>query len=315
MKFYRSGRDAMARLGLAAPEEMAEVEARFPVYVNEYYLGLIDPADWKNDPIARQVLPDEAELADQSSSFDPLAEEEQMPVPRLIHRFEDRVVLLATGRCAMRCRFCFRKREWADGAELADISESELAAAAHYLAGHPEIHEVLISGGDPLMQPEFSLAFLEALKREKIHTAFDTSCFGSQEVLKEALPLVDLFLVDFKHADPEVHRKLTGQSNERILENLRFLSEKGARIEIRIPFVPGCNDSVENLEATGRILGSLRGILCVKLLPYHALARTKYASLGMPDTMPQADSPDDDALHRAAAVLERFGLRARSGRE
>ena len=75
MKFYRSGRDAMARLGLAAPEEMAEVEARFPVYVNEYYLGLIDPADWKNDPIARQVLPDEAELADQSSSFDPLAEE------------------------------------------------------------------------------------------------------------------------------------------------------------------------------------------------------------------------------------------------
>lgn len=153
MKFYRSGRDAMARLGLAAPEEMAEVEARFPVYVNEYYLGLIDPADWKNDPISRQALPDVAELADRSSSFDPLAEEEQMPVPRLIHRFEDRVVLLATGRCAMRCRFCFRKREWADGAELADISESELAAAAHYLAGHPEIHEVLISGGDPLMLP------------------------------------------------------------------------------------------------------------------------------------------------------------------
>ena len=153
MKFYRSGRDAMARLGLAAPAEMAGVEARFPVYVNEYYLGLIDPADWKNDPIARQALPDVAELADRSSSFDPLAEEEQMPVPRLIHRFEDRVVLLATGRCAMRCRFCFRKREWADGAELADITGSELAAAAHYLAGHPEIHEVLISGGDPLMLP------------------------------------------------------------------------------------------------------------------------------------------------------------------
>ena len=111
------------------------------------------------------------------------------------------------------------------------------------------------------------------------------------------------------------YRKLTGQSNEQILENLRFLSEKGARIEIRIPFVPGCNDSVENLEAAGRILGPLRGILCVKLLPYHALARTKYASLGMPDTMPQAESPDEATLHRAAAVLERFGLRARSGRE
>ena len=174
---------------------------------------------------------------------------------------------------------------------------------------------VTLSGGEPLMQPEFSLAFLAALKREKIHTAFDTSCFGSREVLEEALPLVDLFLVDFKHADPEIHRQLTGRSNERILENLRFLSENGARIEIRIPFVPGCNDSVENLEAAGKILGSLRGILGVKLLPYHSLARTKYSSLGMADTMPRTGSPDDDALHRAAAVLERFGLRARSGRE
>ena len=134
-------------------------------------------------------------------------------------------------------------------------------------------------------------------------------------MLKEALPLVDLFLVDFKHADPEIHRQLTGRSNERILENLRFLSEKGARIEIRIPFVPGCNDSPENLAATGRILGSLRGILGVKLLPYHSLARTKYSSLGMTDTMPQTDSPADAALHRAAAVLEQFGLHVRSGRE
>ena len=223
----------------------------------------------------------------------------------------DRSRCTACGACAAVC-FPGALKMAGRSVSVAEVMGEILQDRAYYADSGGG---VTLSGGEPLMQPEFSLAFLEALKREKIHTAFDTSCFGSQEVLKEALPLVDLFLVDFKHADPEVHRKLTGQSNERILENLRFLSEKGARIEIRIPFVPGCNDSVENLEATGRILGSLRGILCVKLLPYHALARTKYASLGMPDTMPQADSPDDDALHRAAAVLERFGLRARSGRE
>ena len=77
MKFYTSVREAFEALGLALPPELEPVEARFPVYLNEYYLKLIDPADWKNDPIARQALPAPAELADESSSFDPLAEEEQ----------------------------------------------------------------------------------------------------------------------------------------------------------------------------------------------------------------------------------------------
>lgn len=153
MKFYTAGRDAMAKLGLEITPEMERVEPTYPVYLNDYYLGLIDPADWRNDPIARQSLPDPQELADLSSSYDPLAEEEQMPTPHLIHRFVDRVVLLATGRCAMRCRFCFRKRAWTSGMELADLSDEQLAGAVGYLTAHPAVKEVLISGGDPLMLP------------------------------------------------------------------------------------------------------------------------------------------------------------------
>lgn len=173
---------------------------------------------------------------------------------------------------------------------------------------------VTLSGGEPLIQTEFSLEFLAALKKAGIHTALDTCCFVPREALQAALPVTDLFLVDFKHADSAEHRKLTGQPNERILDNLRFLSESGAKIEIRIPFVPGCNDSDANMEASGRFLGALN-IECVKLLPYHSLARTKYASLGMPDTMPHVDAPADDPLHRAAAILKQYGLNARSGRE
>jgi len=153
MKFYNSAPEAFAALGLECPPELARVEARFPLYINDYYLGLIDPADWRNDPVARQSLPDPAELADESSSFDPLAEEEQMAAPRLIHRFDDRVVLLATGRCAMRCRFCFRKRTWTTGMELDDLSDSDLQSAVAYLRRTPSVREVLISGGDPLMLP------------------------------------------------------------------------------------------------------------------------------------------------------------------
>lgn len=153
MKFYTSIREAFEALGVPLPPELEPVEARFPVYLNEYYLKQIDPSDWRNDPIAKQVFPSPEELADESSSFDPLAEEEQMPSPRLIHRYADRVVLLATGRCAVHCRFCFRKRAWTAGMELDDLSDADLAGAVDYLRRTPEVREVLISGGDPLMMP------------------------------------------------------------------------------------------------------------------------------------------------------------------
>ena len=174
---------------------------------------------------------------------------------------------------------------------------------------------VTLSGGEPLFQPEFTLAFLRALKDAGIHTALDTCALTGREILRQMLPVTDLFLVDFKHPDPAAHRKLTGQPNEQILENLRFLSGRRANIEIRIPLVPGCNDSEHDLEASGRFLSSLNNVQCVKLLPYHSLARSKYAALGMVDTMPRIESPSDAALHRAAEILKQYGLDARSGRD
>ena len=173
---------------------------------------------------------------------------------------------------------------------------------------------VTISGGEPLMQKEFTLELFRRLKAEKIHTALDTCAFVSVNSLAEALEVCDMFLVDFKHSDSAMHRKLTGQPNELIKSNLEYLSSRGARIEIRIPVVPGCNDSKENLEGTGIFLGKLQ-IESVKLLPYHALARNKYRALQLPDTMPEVHSPSEEELAQAASILEKYGLAARSGRQ
>ena len=154
MKFFTTSREALAFAGADIKENLEKIEAVYPVLLNKYYLSLIDWNNFPNDPIARQSFPSAEELADETSSFDPLAEEQQMPVPRLIHRFRDRVVILANSHCAMRCRFCFRKREWANGAELPPISDAELAVMVEYLHAHPEVREILLSGGDPLMLPE-----------------------------------------------------------------------------------------------------------------------------------------------------------------
>ncbi len=161
-KFIVSTEQAARILKVRPPGNYRNVEKKYPLLISDYYLALIDGfgKDMENDPIWRQCMPSADELKDESSDLDPLAEEAQMAVPRLIHRYPDRVVLLATGKCATRCRFCFRKRTWTNGRELSDISKAELAEVCAYLQATPTVSEVLVSGGDPLMLSCENLRFI-----------------------------------------------------------------------------------------------------------------------------------------------------------
>ncbi len=150
-EFICSAAAAARLLNIQLPEQCTAVEQLYPVQITPYYLKLINRCKPDDDPVWKQCMPDSGELLAPDASFDPLAEEAQMPVSRIIHRFADRVVLLATGRCAVKCRFCFRKRTWMTGTDLPDINSQELETACRYLQANPQIQEVLISGGDPLM--------------------------------------------------------------------------------------------------------------------------------------------------------------------
>lgn len=216
-----------------------------------------------------------------------------------------------------KCRNCGDCETWCSGAALKaygrrlTVGEALNTALEDVSFYRNSGGGVTLSGGEPLFQLRFARDLLEAFKRNGLHTAVDTSCFVAREALDQVLPFADMFLVDFKHADPEEHRKLTGQPNGPIRDNLEYLSHAGVRIEIRIPLIPGCNDSAENLDAAGRFLGAL-AVECVRLLPYHRHAATKYAALEMPNLMPDdAETPDADALERAAAILRAHGLRVR----
>lgn len=173
---------------------------------------------------------------------------------------------------------------------------------------------VTLSGGEPLLQSEFLSAFLTALKSRGIHTAVDTCLFVPTAVLEKVLAFTDLFLVDFKHPDSGIHRQLTGQPNEQIRKNLEILSQKHVQIEIRIPIIPGLNDSEKTIRETGEYLSAL-DIRQVRLLPYHALARSKYAALGMEDTMPDVPPPSCNHLAAVAGILKQCGLNAISSLE
>lgn len=129
------------------------VSARYPVRLTDYYAGLIRRQD---DAIWKQCMPDARELEDEFQIPDPLHESALSPVPGLIHRYPDRVVLLVSNRCAVYCRFCMRKRLVGNGDD--PMGEDELHAALDYIAAHPAIHDVVLSGGDPLMLDDESLS-------------------------------------------------------------------------------------------------------------------------------------------------------------
>ena len=162
---------------------------------------------------------------------------------------------------------------------------------------------VTLSGGECLLQAEFCTALLKCLKRENVHTAVDTCGFVERAAIDSVIPYTDVFLYDLKAIDPEVHRRCTGVTNERILENLRYLDARGARIEIRYPLVPDYNDG--EAEKIRDFLSTLRTHPRVRVLPYHNFAGSKYRALGMETTLP-ARLPTEAELQHAEALFAEY---------
>jgi lysine 2,3-aminomutase len=148
----RSGADLLDA-GLVEPERLPELErvaARYAVAISPVMVELIDN-DNEHDPIARQFMPSGAELDPSASErADPIGDNSHEAVPGLIHRYPDRVLLKLAGICPVYCRFCFR-REMVGPGQPAHLADAEIDAAVAYVAAHPEIWEVIVSGGDPLV--------------------------------------------------------------------------------------------------------------------------------------------------------------------
>jgi lysine 2,3-aminomutase len=162
-------KDLAPRLGLEPQEEaeIREVIKRYPMRVNSYYLSLIKG---KGDAIWKQCVPSVEELHDLKGFEDPLAEERDSPVPGLVHRYPDRVLLMVSNYCAMYCRFCTRKRRVGDPRKY--IPRSQILEGIQYIREHREVRDVIISGGDPLLledsQIEFVLKNLRAIPHVEI---------------------------------------------------------------------------------------------------------------------------------------------------
>lgn len=163
---------------------------------------------------------------------------------------------------------------------------------------------VTFSGGEPTGQPEFLLETLDRVAG--MHRAIETSGYCSGSVFEAVLARVEYVMMDLKLMDPEQHRHYTGVSNEPILENLERLKKSGRPFRIRIPVIPGVNDSDENFEQTALRLLDAENLEQVELLPYHVTAGAKYEMVGL-SYQPEFDTAAAPNLN--TELFRRFGLK------
>jgi len=189
------------------------------------------------------------------------------------------------------------------------ISAGEvLAEVLRDSAFYAEGGGVTLTGGEPLMQPEFAHAILRLARREVIHTALETCGHVPWAHFEQVLPDLDLVLYDLKHLDPERHRQGTGVGNALILDNARRLAKCGVAMVIRVSLIPGFNMDAENIRRTAQFALEL-GVDEVHLLPYHRLGRPKYQALGVSYPGEAIPLPQDEEVEAIAAIIRACGLR------
>jgi pyruvate formate lyase activating enzyme len=172
---------------------------------------------------------------------------------------------------------------------------------------------VTFSGGEPLAQPEFLSALLEACRAAGVHTAVDTCGFSPRERLLALAPLVGLFLFDVKLVDDARHRALTGLPAAPILENLRALAAAHGNVWIRVPVVPGHTDAAADVAATASLVAGLPGVRRVSLLPYHRTGAAKARRLAREYPLDALAPPPRERLEDLAALFRAHGLAVRIG--
>lgn len=173
---------------------------------------------------------------------------------------------------------------------------------------------VTLSGGEPLMQPDFSAAFLSLCQEERIHTCMETSGYAGSSAVEKVLPFVDLFYFDWKVSTEELAREYIGASLSPILENLRLICRAGKETVLRCPIIPGVNDREGHFR---KILGLLRefpDIREAQLLPYHDFGVGKSRNIGQEPSVFAVPSEEDKTeweiwfLHSGIAEAERVKL-------
>jgi len=257
----------LVEAGLAAPSaeaDLANVGARYAIAVTPTMAELINPKDF-DDPIARQFVPDVRELmTDPAERTDPIGDHAHSPVKGIVHRHGDRVLFKVVGICPVYCRFCFRREMVGPQAE-GNLSADEIQAALAYISAHPEIWEVILTGGDPLMlsprRIETVTRQLAAISHVKIvrwHTRVPV--VAPERVTPE---VVAALRAPQKTVYVAIHANHPRELSAPARTAIARLADAGIPLVSQTVLLRGVNDDADTLEAL------MRGLVEARVTPYY----------------------------------------------
>ena len=225
--------------------------------------------------------------------------------PQHAHIMQDGKHVLLRDRCE-RCGVCAEKC-YAKAIEVIGREVTVEEVLTEVLKDKPFYDNsgggMTVSGGEPMMQFEFTAALLRAAKDAGLHTCLDTSGFAPIDNYLKLLDLVDIFLYDIKDTDPERHKKTTGVPLPPVLDNLKKLDAAGGRTILRCPLIPGINADDKHLQGIAEIANSLTHLLEITLHPYHPLGKSKSERIGGQYPLPDTEFAEADAVEHWLSII------------
>ena len=211
------------------------------------------------------------------------------PVPDTLQFYRGKLVGIDRDKCTT-CMACYDEcpsdaiKQWGKAMSVEECMKEIRRDVGYYERSGGG---VTVSGGEPLIQADFVAELFKACKAEGIQTCLESTFHVPWSEVEKVLPYTDIVISDIKHMDSAIHKQYTGVGNERVLENLKKLTEEDRELILRIPVIPNVNDDMDNIAATADfILNELCGkIRTLQLLSFMRLGEEKYTSLGLPYEM------------------------------
>lgn len=237
-----------------------------------------------------------------------------------IHSFESfgtkdgpgiRFVLFLQG-CPLRCLYCHNVDTWDLKDKKYMFTPEETMKEIKKVKGFIKTGGVTISGGEPLMQPEYILELFKLCKEEGIHTAIDTSGYLLNDRIKEVLEYTDLILLDIKQIDPEKYKVLTSVSLKPTLDFLKYLSEINKPVWIRYVLVPGYTDDEKDLNAWAKFVSGFKNVERVDILPFHQMGGHKWKEVNRVYQLENVLAPTKENIEKAEEIFTYYGLKVLS---
>nr|WP_307991203.1 pyruvate formate-lyase-activating protein [uncultured Niameybacter sp.] len=217
--------------------------------------------------------------------------------------------ILFTQGCPLRCKYCHNPDTW----KMNDGREEDTADLIRDIVKYKSFMKfsgggITVSGGEPLLQPEFVKDLFMKCKQEDIHTCLDTSGFVSIEKANPVLDYTDLVLLDIKSYNPTVYKDLTGVSLDPTLAFAKHLNDRNIPVWIRYVLVPDLTDNDQDIEDLAQFLTTLTNVQRIDILPFHKMGEFKWEQLGYEYSLLDTEQPTKESVAHAKDILKKYNL-------